>query len=117
MLGDFNQQTLLHNTRERFAQDKIYSFIGMPILIAVNPYKKLNLYNDNIIKSYKNYFEKLKRDPSNVGLPVPHLYHLAEAAYRDMIDDKKNQSIIISGESGSGKTESTKILLKYFAVS
>ena len=59
MLGDFNQQTLLHNTRERFAQDKIYSFIGMPILIAVNPYKKLNLYNDNIIKSYKNYFEKL----------------------------------------------------------
>ena len=116
-LGDFNQQTLLHNTRERFSEDKIYSFIGMPILIAVNPYKKLNIYTEKIIKLYKDYFNQLKKDPTKISPPKPHLYHLAEAAYRDMINDKKNQSLIISGESGSGKTESTKIILRYLAVS
>ena len=116
-LGDFNQQTLLHNTRERFSQDKIYSFIGMPILIAVNPYKKLNIYDEKTIKYYKNYFDLLIKDPTKLSNPIPHLYHLGEAAYRDMINDKKNQSLIISGESGSGKTESTKIILRYLAVS
>ena len=116
-LGDFNQQTLLHNTRERFSEDKIYSFIGMPILIAVNPYKKLNIYTEKIIKLYKDYFNQLKKDPTKISPPKPHLYHLAEAAYRDMINDKKNQSLIISGESGSGKTESTKIILRYLAIS
>ena len=65
----------------------------MPILIAVNPYKRLNLYTDKIMKSYKDYFNTLKRNPTEAGAPVPHLYHLAEAAYTDMINDKKNQSI------------------------
>jgi myosin-7 len=117
MLGDFNQQTLLHNTRVRFGTNKIYTFIGMPILIAVNPYNKLPMYTEDIIKFYKKYFHKLKVDPNDIKPPVPHLYHIAEAAYLDMLVEKKNQSIIISGESGSGKTESTKIILKYLAVS
>lgn len=89
----------------------------MPILIAVNPYKGLNIYNENTIKHYKKYFTKLKTNPNNIESPLPHLYHIAEAAYQDMLTERKNQSIIISGESGSGKTQSTKIILKYLAVS
>ncbi len=89
----------------------------MPILIAVNPYKKMDIYSDENIRFYKRYFFSLKRNPNEVGPPVPHLYHIAEAAYEDMINEKKNQCIIISGESGSGKTQSTKIILKYFSVS
>lgn len=117
MLGDLNEQALLHNTRVRFGEDKIYTFIGMPILIAVNPYKHLNIYDEGAIGFYKKYFKKLRLNPNESGLPVPHLYHIAEAAYQDMITEKKNQSIIISGESGSGKTQSTKIILKYLAAS
>ena len=117
LLGDLDEQTLLHNTRVRFGKEKIYTFIGMPILIAVNPYKHLNIYDDKTISLYKKYFLKLKTNPNNSDSPTPHLYHIGEAAYQDMLNEKKNQSIIISGESGSGKTQSTKIILKYLAVS
>jgi myosin-5 len=116
MLGDFNEPTLLQNTRARFYYDKIYSFIGNPILIAVNPYKRLDIYNDYYIRYYRDFFIRLKQDSGLLQQSSPHLYYVAEAAYQDMISEKKNQSIIISGESGSGKTESTKIILKYLAV-
>jgi myosin heavy subunit len=117
LLGDLDQQTLLHNTRLRHSKDSIYTFIGMPILIAMNPYRNLNIYYDDTIKYYKEYFLRLRTNPNGIPEPKPHLYHIAEAAYQDMLNEKKNQSIIISGESGSGKTESTKIILKYLAVS
>jgi myosin-5 len=89
----------------------------MPILIAVNPYKHLSIYDDNHISKYKKFFLKLQNNPNSTETPNPHLYHIGEAAYQDMLCEKKNQSIIISGESGSGKTQSTKIILKYLAVS
>ena len=76
LLGDFNQPTLLHNMRERFSQDKIYSFIGMPILIDVNFYKKINIYSEKHIKFYKDYFNQLKIDFTKVGLPVLILKYL-----------------------------------------
>ena len=77
LLGDFNQPILLHNMRERFSQDKIYSFIGMPILIDVNFYKKINIYSEKHIKFYKDYFNQLKIDFTKVGLPVLILKYLA----------------------------------------
>jgi myosin heavy subunit len=65
MLGDFNKQTLLHNTRIRFSKDLIYTFIGHSILISVNPYKKLEIYEKKNIQFYKDYFYKLN---SNVNI-------------------------------------------------
>jgi myosin heavy subunit len=62
MLGDFNEPTLLHNTRTRFFKDRIYSFIGSPILIAVNPYKRIQLDEKKLIKEFKDYFKLLRLD-------------------------------------------------------
>ena len=76
LLGDFNQPTLLHNTRERFSQDKIYSFIGIPILIDVNFYKKINIYSEKHIKFYKDYFNQIKIELNKVGLPILILKYL-----------------------------------------
>ncbi len=66
-LGDFNKQALLHNTRERFSDDRIYTFIGHPILIAVNPYKHLNIYTEKDINYYKDHFYKLKHNVSLIN--------------------------------------------------
>jgi myosin heavy subunit len=60
MLGDFNEPTLLQNTRARYYKDGIYSFIGSPILIAVNPYKKLFTDEKKLIKEFKEYFKRVK---------------------------------------------------------
>jgi myosin heavy subunit len=60
MLGDFNEPTLLQNTRARYYKDRIYSFIGSPILIAVNPYKKLFTDEKLLIHQFKEYFQKVK---------------------------------------------------------
>lgn len=65
LLSDFNKQTLLYNTRINFINDKIYSFIGHSILIAVNPYKTLSIYNSDSIAYYKNYFKSIR---SNVRI-------------------------------------------------
>lgn len=104
LLGDFNEGALLHNVRSRYFEDKIYTSVGIPILISLNPYTKLPIYSPKIAKSYKGQSDK----NSN-----PHLYLMAEKAYTALKDG--NQSIIISGESGSGKTEAAKIILSYLA--
>ena len=89
----------------------------MSLLISVNPYKNLDIYNEKNIFEYKNFFHNLKINQENLFTAKPHLFCIAEAAYQDMLNEKKNQSIIISGESGSGKTESLNIILKYLTVS
>jgi myosin protein heavy chain len=76
--------------------------------VTVNPYKKLPLYSDEIVKAYKGK----KRDE----MP-PHVFSIADHAYYEMLNTKENQSILITGESGAGKTENTKKVIQYLAAS
>ncbi|XP_053593137.1 unconventional myosin-IXa isoform X2 [Microplitis demolitor] len=103
-LPDLNEQTLLDNLRARFLAGNIYTYVGS-ILIAVNPFKFYPIYNPKYVKLYQN--RRLGPD-----IP-PHIFAIADAAYHSMLKEKKNQCIVISGESGSGKTESTNFLLHH----
>ncbi|XP_012266629.2 myosin heavy chain 95F-like isoform X2 [Athalia rosae] len=99
-----NEATLLNNIRTRYFRDKIYSYVA-DILIAVNPYHEMkNLYSTQTMRSYRGKF---------IGEMPPHVFAIADKALRDMEVRKRSQSIIVSGESGAGKTESTKYLLRY----
>ncbi|XP_055622785.1 myosin heavy chain 95F isoform X2 [Toxorhynchites rutilus septentrionalis] len=99
-----NEATLLDNIKNRYYKDKIYTYVAN-ILIAVNPYKEIrDLYSKTTIKRYNG---------KSLGELPPHVYAIADKAIRDMRVLKMSQSIIVSGESGAGKTESTKYLLKY----
>ncbi|KAJ8929126.1 hypothetical protein NQ314_018211 [Rhamnusium bicolor] len=103
-LPDLNEQTLLDNLRARFVAGHIYTYVGS-ILIALNPFKFYPIYNPKYVKLYQN-----RRLGPN--LP-PHIFAVADTAYHCMLKDRKNQCIVISGESGSGKTESTNFLLHH----
>ncbi|XP_072138219.1 unconventional myosin-IXAa isoform X1 [Mobula birostris] len=102
-LPDLNENTLLDNLRNRFKQEKIYTYVGT-ILIAINPFKFLPLYNPKYVKMYDNH---------QLGKLEPHVYAIADVAYHAMLQRKKNQCIVISGESGSGKTQSTNFLIHH----
>jgi len=98
-----NEATLLHNLRKRFMKDEIYTYTAN-ILLALNPYHSLDIYTPSIIKSYQG---------ASLGVMPPHVYAIADKSYRDMRNLGLSQGIIVSGESGAGKTETTKHLLKY----
>ncbi|XP_018599278.1 myosin VIa isoform X4 [Scleropages formosus] len=103
-----NEATLLNNVRVRYSKDKIYTFVAN-ILIAVNPYYDIpKLYSSETIKTYRG---------RSLGTLPPHVYAIADKAYRDMKVLKMSQSIIVSGESGAGKTENTKFILRYLTTS
>ncbi|XP_072353285.1 myosin-IIIb [Scyliorhinus torazame] len=105
-LSELNESALLDVLRTRFRHDHIYTYIG-DILIAINPFKYLPLYEKSEAEKY--------RSCSKNSLP-PHIFAVADRAYRSMLGrlatGPKNQCIVISGESGAGKTESTKLLLR-----
>ncbi|KAL1117614.1 hypothetical protein AAG570_003929 [Ranatra chinensis] len=103
-LPDLNEQTLLDNLRARFNAGHIYTYVGS-ILIAVNPFKFHPIYNPKYVKLYQNR----RLGPE---LP-PHIFAIADCAYHCMLRERRNQCIVISGESGSGKTESTNFLLHH----
>lgn len=90
----------------RYSQETIYTYSGL-VLIAMNPFRRLNIYTPEIMRQY-------------AGRPrhelEPHLFAIAEEAYRRMIRANENQSIIVSGESGAGKTMSAKFVMRYFAI-
>uniref|UniRef100_A0A4W6D3M3 Myosin VC n=1 Tax=Lates calcarifer TaxID=8187 RepID=A0A4W6D3M3_LATCA len=106
-LSYLHEPAVLHNLRVRFVESRIiYTYCGI-ILVAVNPYKQLPIYGDAIIHAYSG---------QNMGDMDPHIFAVAEEAYKQMARNHKNQSIIVSGESGAGKTVSARYAMRYFAV-
>uniref|UniRef100_S4R5L7 Myosin VB n=1 Tax=Petromyzon marinus TaxID=7757 RepID=S4R5L7_PETMA len=105
-LSYLHEPAVLHNLKVRFAESNhIYTYCGI-VLVAINPYEQLPIYGEDIIFAYSG---------QNMGDMDPHIFAVAEEAYKQMARDEKNQSIIVSGESGAGKTVSAKYAMRYFA--
>ncbi|XP_032372338.1 unconventional myosin-Va isoform X8 [Etheostoma spectabile] len=105
-LSYLHEPAVLHNLKVRFIDSKlIYTYCGI-VLVAINPYETLGIYGTDIINAYSG---------QNMGDMDPHIFAVAEEAYKQMARDERNQSIIVSGESGAGKTVSAKYAMRYFA--
>uniref|UniRef100_A0A669F0K5 Myosin-10 n=1 Tax=Oreochromis niloticus TaxID=8128 RepID=A0A669F0K5_ORENI len=100
-----NEASVLHNLRERYYSGLIYTYSGL-FCVVVNPYKNLPIYTESIVEMYRG--KKRHEMP-------PHIYAISEAAYRSMLQDREDQSILCTGESGAGKTENTKKVIQYLA--
>ncbi|GMI81364.1 MYOSIN XI I, MYOSIN XI-15 [Hibiscus trionum] len=99
-----NEPGVLYNLRRRYALNDIYTYTGS-ILIAVNPFTKLpHLYNVHMMEQYKG---------APFGELSPHVFAVADVSYRAMMNEGRSQSILVSGESGAGKTETTKLIMQY----
>ncbi|KAJ1672098.1 class II myosin, partial [Coemansia sp. RSA 25] len=105
MLSKITNEAINENLKARFENADIYTYIGN-VLISVNPFKDLGIYTPQILKSYEN---------KNRMELAPHVYAIAEGAFRNMIAYKESQCVIISGESGAGKTEAAKKIMEYIA--
>ncbi|XP_068280209.1 unconventional myosin-XV [Nyctibius grandis] len=104
-LEDLQEAAVLSNVRTRFERQLIYTYIGS-ILVSVNPYRLYDIYGTEQVLQYEG---------RALGENPPHLFAIANVAYSKVMDAKHNQCIVISGESGSGKTEATKLILRYLA--
>lgn len=104
-LNNLNESVVLEELKLRFSKNQIYTYIG-DILIAMNPLKAISIYG----KRVSNYYLKCENIRSK--LP-PHVYATAEQCYREMMRTQQSQCILISGESGSGKTETCKYLVQH----
>ncbi|XP_014670674.1 PREDICTED: myosin heavy chain, muscle-like [Priapulus caudatus] len=100
-----NEGSVLHNLRQRYHAWMIYTYSGL-FCVVINPYKRLPIYNVEVVEAYKG-----RRRPE---MP-PHLFSIADNAYTDMLMNREDQSMLITGESGAGKTENTKKVIQYFA--
>ncbi|EFA81156.1 calmodulin-binding protein [Heterostelium album PN500] len=106
-INDLSEAYLLHNLKHRYQNNKIYTWIGN-VLVSINPFKSINnLYGPEKLTLYS--------DVSKVRELDPHIFSVSSLAYAGLRSDRKSQSIIISGESGSGKTEASKSLLEFLA--
>ncbi|KAH7572097.1 hypothetical protein JRO89_XS04G0200500 [Xanthoceras sorbifolium] len=105
-LSYLHEPGVLHNLSARYELNEIYTYTGN-ILIAINPFQRLpHLYDTHMMEQYKG---------AQFGELSPHVFAVADVAYRAMINEGKSNSILVSGESGAGKTETTKMLMRYLA--
>nr|DAD49059.1 TPA_asm: hypothetical protein HUJ06_018996 [Nelumbo nucifera] len=105
-LSYLHEPGVLQNLATRYELNEIYTYTGN-ILIAINPFQRLpHLYDTHMMEQYKG---------ATFGELSPHVFAVADVAYREMINEGKSNSILVSGESGAGKTETTKMLMRYLA--
>ncbi|KAK2173145.1 hypothetical protein NP493_899g00038 [Ridgeia piscesae] len=106
LLEDYtNIDAFIDNLDRRFKEDLIYTYIG-PVLVTVNPYKATGLYSEEVAQVYRNI---------NFYEEPPHIFAVADTAYRTMLREHRDQCVLISGESGAGKTEASKQILQHIA--
>ena len=109
-MENLSEAELLNNLRIRFLDDMIYTYVG-PTLIVLNPYKRIDkLLIPTVLSSYQ---DSLLAGKFELKEHMPHVFAISATAMKNMFDNKKNQAIVISGESGAGKTENTKSAMKF----
>uniref|UniRef100_A0A3B4VMY1 Myosin-7B-like n=1 Tax=Seriola dumerili TaxID=41447 RepID=A0A3B4VMY1_SERDU len=106
MLTHLNEASVLFNLRRRYSMWMIYTYSGL-FCVTVNPYKWLPVYSAKVVTAYKG---RRRADTP------PHIYAIADNAYSDLLQNRENQSMLITGESGAGKTVNTKRVIQYFAI-
>ncbi|XP_071349060.1 unconventional myosin-Ib isoform X1 [Trachinotus anak] len=105
LLEPLNEDSFLENLKKRFDHNEIYTYIGS-VVISMNPYRSLPIFTPEKVEEYRN---------RNFYELSPHIYALADEAYRSLRDQDKDQCILITGESGAGKTEASKLVMSYVA--
>ncbi|NWY45262.1 MYH7 protein, partial [Sylvia atricapilla] len=106
MLTHLNEPSVLYNLKRRYSHWMIYTYSGL-FCVTINPYKWLPVYTAPVVAAYKG--KRRSEAP-------PHIYSIADNAYNDMLRNRENQSMLITGESGAGKTVNTKRVIQYFAI-
>ncbi|XP_070596975.1 unconventional myosin-Ib-like [Erythrolamprus reginae] len=105
LLEPLTEDTLMQNLKKRFEHQEIYTYIGN-VVISLNPYKPLPIYSAEKVEEYRN---------CNFFAVQPHIYAIADDAYHSLKNQDKDQCILITGESGAGKTEASKLVMSYVA--
>ncbi|XP_034742547.1 unconventional myosin-Ib isoform X8 [Etheostoma cragini] len=105
LLEPLSEDSFIENLRKRFDHNEIYTYIGS-VVISMNPYRSLPIFTPEKVEEYRN---------RNFYELSPHIYALADEAYRSLRDQDKDQCILITGESGAGKTEASKLVMSYVA--
>ncbi|XP_078715773.1 unconventional myosin-Ib-like isoform X3 [Lampetra fluviatilis] len=105
LLDPLSEESFLENLKERFKHNEFYTYIGN-VVLSVNPYKPLTIYSAEKVEEYRN---------RNIYELSPHVFAIADEAYRSLRDADKDQCILITGESGAGKTEVSKYVMSYVA--